>query len=94
MADRATAFELEPQLRLFAPRLRDLMDDAGLSVNALSYASGIARMAIPWYTQGTRLPGAVSLVRLTRVFSVSSDYLLGSTTEPEPYPDPTTGEAC
>ncbi|MBP3883465.1 MAG: helix-turn-helix transcriptional regulator [Olsenella sp.] len=68
----------EPQLLLFRRRLRDAMRLEGIEgPSDLSARSGVAHTTVMSYLRGERLPGAVSLVRLSRALGVSCDWLLG-----------------
>lgn len=71
-------YTLEPQLLRFRRRLR-----AGMRVAELCTPADLAREAhvadgtVMAYLRGTRLPGALTLVRISRALGVSCDWLLG-----------------
>lgn len=80
--EKTTVFDLEPQLRRLRRRLTAAMEIRGLSVRDMSVASDISCAAFSWYLSGTKVPNAMSLVRISRVLDVSIDFLLGSTKDP------------
>ncbi len=61
----------------FAKRLRELIDDKGITQNQLSQIIGKTRQAINNYTLGNTAPDADTLIKLSKYFDVSVDYLLG-----------------
>jgi|GEM_PF-5472891 len=66
-------------MEIFAERLRNLMDEQGLSQNQLSNAVNIARPSITKYLASQRVPDIKALARISEYFEVSQDYLTGVT---------------
>lgn len=61
----------------FAKRLRELIDKKGTSQSELAAAINVTRQAVNSYTLGNTVPNADVLVKLSKYFDVSTDYLLG-----------------
>ncbi|MFA5576088.1 MAG: helix-turn-helix domain-containing protein [Tissierellaceae bacterium] len=62
----------------FADRLRLLREEKSLTQNDLAKLLNISRQSISNYESGTRFPNDVQiLIKLSQVFSVSVDYLVG-----------------
>lgn len=62
---------------LFAVRLRELIDDAGIPQSALADHIGVTRQAISTYSLGTSLPDIEKFEGIADYFEVSTEYLLG-----------------
>jgi len=60
----------------FPEKLLTLRRDAGLSQEKLAEALQVSRQAVSRWEQGTAMPDAQNLLQLSRLFSVSIDYLL------------------
>ena len=60
----------------FSEKLLTLRRDAGLSQEKLAEALNVSRQAVSRWEQGTAMPDAQNLLQLSRLFSVSIDYLL------------------
>jgi transcriptional regulator with XRE-family HTH domain len=58
-------------------RLRQLMEERGLSVTGLVVATGISDKTIRRYREGAHVPSSSHLLRLAEALEVSTDYLLG-----------------
>lgn len=65
----------------FSKRLESLLDERGLRKADLAKHLKVERSTITRYAQG-RVPDAETLDRIARLFSVSTDYLLGRTDDP------------
>ena len=65
------------RLPVFSERLRQVMEEKGLSIMALSSLTGIAQPSLSMYRNGNRLPDAEVMARLCRALNVSADWLLG-----------------
>lgn len=61
---------------MLGPRIAALRRDAGMSQAELAKQLQVSPSAVGMYEQGRREPSAETLVALSRVFQVSTDYLL------------------
>jgi len=61
----------------FSERLKELRQERGLSINALSKQIGIDDATLGRWERGVRVPNIESLEILARFFGVSCDYLVG-----------------
>ncbi|MBQ7035637.1 MAG: helix-turn-helix transcriptional regulator [Clostridia bacterium] len=61
----------------FSNRLKQLRTEAGLTQLQLAQRLGITKSVISFYELSERAPSPDVLIRLARVFHVSTDYLLG-----------------
>lgn len=57
-------------------RIASLRREAGMSQSQLAQALQVSPSAVGMYEQGRREPSADTLVELSRIFSVSVDYIL------------------
>lgn len=64
---------------VFAKRLRMLREEKRMTQKDISNIVGTTDNAIGNYERGTRMPDAEMLNRLSNIFDVSIDYLLGKT---------------
>ncbi len=60
----------------FAVRIAKLRVAKGLSQHQLSQMLGVKRSVVSYYESGDRLPSYDVLMEMSRVFNVSTDYLL------------------
>lgn len=60
-------------------KLRSLRTENKLTQKQIADRIGLAISAVSSYESGTRYPSYESLVKLSRIFHVSTDYLLGLT---------------
>ncbi len=60
----------------FGERIAKLRIAKGLSQNQLSQMLGVKRSVVSYYESGDRLPSFDVLMEMSRVFNVSTDYLL------------------
>ena len=60
----------------FADRIAKLRVAKGLSQHQLSQILGVKRSVVSYYESGDRLPSYDVLMEMSRVFNVSTDYLL------------------
>lgn len=60
-----------------AGKLNRLYSDSRMTVEKFAQVGGVSRSAMQNYLDGTRTPGADTLIRICKHFSVSSDWLLG-----------------
>lgn len=71
-------FSDEPQLMRFRRRLLQAMEMSDVkTAYDLARISGVSHKCVMSYMRGTRLPSAISLVKLSRSLAVSCDWLLG-----------------
>lgn len=61
-------------------RIRELRRKAGYTQSMLAQKLGISPSAIGMYEQGRREPDNETVVRLSHIFGITADYLLGNTT--------------
>ena len=61
----------------FGHRLKELRKNAGLSQKQLGQLIGVTKSVISFYELQDRSPSPLVLVKLSGVFHVSTDYLLG-----------------
>ena len=60
----------------FAGRITKLRVNNGLSQQQLAQQLGVKRSVVSYYESGDRLPSMDVLIEMSRVFNVSTDYLL------------------
>ncbi len=65
----------------FAPRLREAIEESGLSRAAVCERAGIARSTLACYLYGHREPRATSLPTLAAALGVSEAWLVGYSDE-------------
>ncbi len=61
----------------FGARLKELRRKAGLTQSQLGDRIGLTKSVISFYEQQERTPSPAVIVRLSEVFHVTTDYLLG-----------------
>jgi transcriptional regulator with XRE-family HTH domain len=59
-------------------RLKDLRNNLGKTQEEIAEMAGIGRRTYQDYERGVSMPTAVNIQKLSSVFNVSSDYLLGN----------------
>ena len=67
-------------------RLRDLRDDHDKTQQEIADVLNMHRSVYRRYESGEREPPAWVVVKLAEYYHVSTDYLLGRTNDPTPYP--------
>lgn len=67
----------------FGERLKELRNNAGLTIRGLAETIGIPTSTLSNYEQDYRRPDFETLLRLSEFYSVSTDYLLGKTNNPK-----------
>lgn len=73
--------------KAFPSRLRKLMDESHISQQRLADHLGLKnRQSVAGYCNGRSTPDLESVVKIASFFSVSTDYLLGATDDPDPAP--------
>ena len=73
-------------IALYIPRLRDLREDHDLAQKQVAALLGIDQRVYSNYELGKRVLPLRHLLALAEYYKVSTDYLLGRTDEPRPYP--------
>lgn len=63
-------------VQIFSSRLKYLMQTKPWKQRELADAAEIGQSAISNYMQGTRLPGALELLRLSQALGVPMEYLI------------------
>ena len=63
----------------FPTRLRQLMDDAGASQQALADYVGVMRQAVAQWKDGKTIPDMYNFKRIAEFFKIPYEYLLGDT---------------
>ncbi len=72
-------------------RIRDLREDADLTQTQVANILGMSQTGYSKYETGENdIPSSV-LIRLSRFYKTSVDYLLGETDEKRPYPPAKNG---
>jgi transcriptional regulator with XRE-family HTH domain len=61
----------------FSDRLRQLIEDCGISQKQLAQEIQMSPSTLANYVQGSREPDFDTLMRLARYFHITTDYLLG-----------------
>ncbi len=69
-------------------RLRDIREDRDISQKTLAAYLHIGQNTYSQYETGKRQLPLDILIRLAEYFDTSTDYILGLTDEPKPYPRP------
>lgn len=67
---------------MFPERLKQLRESKGLSQEEMGKYLGITRQAYGKYEKGTSEPDHKTLVKLSKYFSVTTDFLLGKSDTP------------
>lgn len=71
----------------FGRRLRDLRTGSGLSQEAVAKHLGVSAQSVSKWENGRAIPDVTFLVPLARLFSVSTDELLGNETQGQKWDD-------
>lgn len=61
----------------FGKKMKDLREKSGLTQKQLAAQMGLSKSAISQYELQERIPSPISLIKISSIFHVSSDYLLG-----------------
>jgi transcriptional regulator with XRE-family HTH domain len=69
-------------IRTSSERLTKLIEQHGLKQREVAEALEVQRQTVSLYTKGQALPDIACLVKMTKLFNVSADYLLGLTKTP------------
>lgn len=72
--------------KAFPRALRKLLADSGTTKKDLADHLNRSGQAIAYYCDGTSSPDWETIVEIAKFFSVSTDYLLGLTADPDPSP--------
>lgn len=63
----------------FAKNLKELRIEANMTQATLAQKMGVSQNTVSSWELGTRQPDYDTLLKLSRLFDVTTDYLLGST---------------
>lgn len=69
---------------MLGKRIAALRHASGLSQSELGKQLGVSSSAVGMYEQGRREPSVDTLVRIARLFGVTTDYLLTGASRPPP----------
>lgn len=76
--------ERKARFPIFRDRLNILLGD--MSTTDFADKVDVSRQTMGFYLNGDRIPDSLTLARICKVCSVSSDWLLGLTNDPKPRP--------
>ena len=76
--------ERKARFPIFRDRLNILLGD--MSTTDFADKVDVSRQTMGFYLNGERIPDSLTLARICKVCSVSSDWLLGLTNDPKPRP--------
>ena len=62
---------------LFKERIRDLRIEKNMNQNELAELCNVKQSCVSKWERGATLPDAEMIIRLSEIFNVSSDFLLG-----------------
>ena len=65
----------------FPQRIKDLREKNNFTQTSLAKRLGISRNAVNSWEMGLSFPSVANIIELTRIFKVSSDYLLAISNE-------------
>ena len=63
-------------------RIKQLREERGMSQVRLSIELGVSQETVSAYEKGKHYPSVQSLIRLSEIFGVSCDYILGLSEQP------------
>lgn len=67
----------------FSERLRELRKSKNIGQKEVGAILGVSESSIGKYEAGDRTPSPEAIVKLSRFFEVTTDYLLGETNDPK-----------
>ena len=70
----------------FFPKIRDLREDNDLTQQKVADYLHCSQSLYAYYESGKRNIPVENVIRLAKLYKVSTDYLLGLTNNPTPYP--------
>lgn len=70
----------------FSENLRRIRKESGYTQQDIAERLSVAQATVANYERGVRIPDVDTLVKLSKIFDVSIDYLIGVKTAPEPLP--------
>ena len=62
---------------MFSEKLKDLRTAKKMSQKDLADKVGVAKSVVSFYESGDRFPSYDVLIKISRIFNVTTDYLLG-----------------
>ena len=63
---------------MFSEKLKALRTAKNMSQKELADKVGVAKSAVSFYESGDRFPSYDVLIKISRIFNVTTDYLLGA----------------
>ena len=74
---------------MLAKRLRELREENEYTQKDIADKIGLTKSAYGYYERGKSVPDAQTLVQLSKIFDVTTDYLLGLSDDKKPIEDTT-----
>ncbi|MBD1373781.1 helix-turn-helix domain-containing protein [Hazenella sp. IB182357] len=71
-------------MKIFGYRLRELREEKGWEQRELKDIIGVSQSTLSEYENGKKVPRPDKLKKITEIFDVSVDYMLGKTDEKKP----------
>lgn len=68
--------------QIFIQRLNEKMKEQGLTKKDLAEKTGLSARAIEYFQNGKRFPNVESLLKISKAFNVSMEYMIGEEDEP------------
>ena len=75
---------------MYFPRLRDLREDKDLYQKDIAQLLGITQTVYSRYERGYQTIPIPHLLKLADFYQTSTDYILGRTNDPRPFPPPSS----
>lgn len=72
---------------MLAKRLRELREENEYTQKDIADKIGLTKSAYGYYERGKSVPDAQTLVQLSKIFDVTTDYLLGLSDDKKPIED-------
>lgn len=72
---------------MLAKRLRELREENEYTQKDIADKIGLTKSAYGYYERGKSVPDAQTLVQLSKIFDVTTDYLLGLSEDKKPIED-------
>jgi transcriptional regulator with XRE-family HTH domain len=73
--------------KMLAKRLRELREENEYTQKDIADKIGLTKSAYGYYERGKSVPDAQTLVQLSKIFDVTTDYLLGLSDDKKPIED-------
>ena len=72
---------------MLAKRLRELREENNFTQQEIASKIGLTKGAYGCYERGVSVPDALTLLQLSKIFDVTTDYLLGLSEDKKPIED-------